>query len=331
MQRELEKACDNNDMKKINYIINLKDFYNFNLNFLCKQGNLELVKYIVKKGIKLNNEELQYACISGNLELVKFIIQEGYNNYKTAIHGACISNNINIIKYLVDELKVPIASYNIISACNIDNLEIVNYLIDKAPHLYNELINNKNHENYELVLSKGHIKKKNVKHTIKEDLINACIQGNLNEIKVIIEEKGIQQKNLSNLCLNWYLSSFGNYKDVVNYDIINYLIDLAKKNNEDIEPPNLDYICWSGDLKLVKYFIENYSYNTFRLNYTITSLNRNDKYNDIIKYLYENGANDYNLLIEVVDEDLQQLLMKKTNICNNNIIDYLKFTKEISC
>lgn len=331
MQRELEKACDNNDYKTIDFIANMKDTFNFNLNFLCRAGNLELVKYLVEKGIKLNNQELQCACISGNLELVKYIVEKGFNNYNTAIYGACVSKNIDIMKYLVEELNIPITTDNIVSACNTNNSEIINYLIVKSPESYNKIINNKNHHDYELVLSGGQNKQNKVNSRAREDLLETCIRGNLEEIKFIIEEKkGLQ--DVSNFGLNWYLSRFGDYDDPVNYDIIDYFIDLAKKNNEIIRPPQLTYICWSGDLKLVKYFVENYSYNEYQLNDAIESLRscRNDNYVEIIKYLYSKGANDYMLVINVVDQELQELVKQKTNIYNKNISDYLNFKKVIS-
>ena len=189
MQRELEKACENNDYKTIDFIVNMKDTFKFNFNFLCKTGNLQLVKYIVEKGIKLNSEELQYACTSGNLELVKYIVEKGFNKYNTAIYGACISKNIEIIKYLVEELNIPITMDNIIFACKFNNSEIINYLIVKSPESYNKIINNKNHNAYELVLSKGQNKqnKQNkVNSTARGDLLEACVRGNLEEIKFII-------------------------------------------------------------------------------------------------------------------------------------------------
>ena len=89
----------------------------------CKQGNLEIVKYLLsdckfnvecKNKLKNNAEQIEHlvslvwcAAVSGKLEVVKYLIEFGANvnsesdTGSTPIRSACLESNLDIIKFLV--------------------------------------------------------------------------------------------------------------------------------------------------------------------------------------------------------------------------------------
>ena len=76
------------------------------LFFASKHNRLEVVKFLVSKGIKPNaHGSLLVAAASGNLEIFKFLVNSGAcisdNNYK-ALFNAVNNRRDNIIKYIIE-------------------------------------------------------------------------------------------------------------------------------------------------------------------------------------------------------------------------------------
>ena len=89
----------------------------------CKQGNLEIVKYLLsdckfnveyKNKLKNNTEQIEHlvspvwcAAVSGKLEVLKYLIKFGANvnsesdTGSTPLRSACLDSNLEIIKFLV--------------------------------------------------------------------------------------------------------------------------------------------------------------------------------------------------------------------------------------
>ena len=74
------------------------------LYFAVESGNLEMVKYLVKKRANVNATVddlniLHYAAETGNLEMVKFLVERGANVYAkphgfTVMYFAAVSGNL---------------------------------------------------------------------------------------------------------------------------------------------------------------------------------------------------------------------------------------------
>ena len=99
------------DMKKNNYALILA----------AKNGNLEKVRYLVKKGADINaenNESLRWSAINGHLEVVKYLIKKGAdinaeNNY--ALKWSSYYGHLEVVKYLLKkgaDIKEAIINYN---------------------------------------------------------------------------------------------------------------------------------------------------------------------------------------------------------------------------
>jgi len=43
----------------------------------CKNGDLDMVKYLVSQGIPITNEHLQISCTCDNLELIQYLLDNG--------------------------------------------------------------------------------------------------------------------------------------------------------------------------------------------------------------------------------------------------------------
>lgn len=78
----------------------------------CKFGHPEVVSYLIEKGSsydeadKENCNALYYACQNGNLELVKMLIKKFDVNAKcwngnTCLHVACMNGNLDVVKFLL--------------------------------------------------------------------------------------------------------------------------------------------------------------------------------------------------------------------------------------
>ena len=110
----IEKCCKLDLLKGIEYLYN-----NYNLTekdkktglyFASAYGSLNIVKYIVGKGIDINYENgapLRSACRKGYTDIVKFLLDNGAITYLDAYQTASQYNHKECMdlvkKYLVDK------------------------------------------------------------------------------------------------------------------------------------------------------------------------------------------------------------------------------------
>jgi ankyrin repeat protein len=72
----------------------------------CEHGNLEAVKYLLRKDKNNLSDEhgLYIACFAGRLKVVKYLIQQGTNMYsgygRNAMVSACRKGRTDVVKYL---------------------------------------------------------------------------------------------------------------------------------------------------------------------------------------------------------------------------------------
>jgi len=94
------------------------DSYKGNLlYFIAMEGNLELLKFILDKGIKSYNDNYFYRAVEDNsVEKAKYLISKGFDSKltdKQLIKLFQRSNDFEVIKFLIEEVKID-ASKNII-------------------------------------------------------------------------------------------------------------------------------------------------------------------------------------------------------------------------
>eukprot|EP00833_Pecoramyces_ruminatium_P003345 jgi/Orpsp1_1/1177377/evm.model.c7180000061226.1 len=122
----------------------------------CKNGNENLVKYLIKQGADINKKKKRggetpffYACKSGNENLVKYLIEQGADINKVNVVGetilfyACKSGNENIVKYLIEcgeniNEENDIGKTPISNACLSGNVNLVKYLIEHGADIEKE-------------------------------------------------------------------------------------------------------------------------------------------------------------------------------------------------
>lgn len=102
--------------------------YNYILAIACRNENLEILKYLINKGVDPtvgNNYILLNACRYDNLEIVKYLISQGadpFDRNNEALIEACRYNNLNIVKYLIS-IGVDVSAQ--------DNMPISLLLLDR--------------------------------------------------------------------------------------------------------------------------------------------------------------------------------------------------------
>ena len=340
----------------------------------CKFGQVTIVKYLLKKGAKLkvcNNEgytPLHFACHNGNLELVKLLVKQ----HKTDIHAqsknklkpidlakkqnhtnsieylediekkeisklseACGNGDLKKVKYYIENLGYSVESRNkrsrtlLLQACAYGKLEIAQYLIlEKEANLeafsrngvspigfassqeYKDIV--------ELILSKRIDLLDKLDKRGCNPLHWACFGGHLDMVKLLVEQ---HKANIHALTKKKKMP-----------------IDLAKKKNhtkvvkylQNREKLNLLRTCKNRDLKTVKYYIKELRYSVETRDADKNTLLHIACATDqpaIVQYLLEKGANveAYNaigntpLCLACTGEckDIAiQILNKKENLAN---------------
>ena len=119
------------------------------LHYTCADGNLDIVKSLIKKGIRLNatnydgRNALHEACHHGHAHIVDLLISSKINvnamdnNERTALHDACENPNIEVVKLLVDKGSNVNADdvdglTPLHEACTNGHLDIVQFLLENG-------------------------------------------------------------------------------------------------------------------------------------------------------------------------------------------------------
>ena len=118
------------------------------LTAASRTGRLDVVKYLLEHGAKINNRDGQgntaviEAAGSGNLALVQYLFDQGADlhisdiNGSTALHPAASLGHIPVISFLLD-LGMPInitdkfGNTPLMRACQTGNVEAVRYLLSR--------------------------------------------------------------------------------------------------------------------------------------------------------------------------------------------------------
>lgn len=216
----------------------IASFYGCIINTFIKNGDLDIVKYLVEKGAKIGFDTVSYAAGTGNLELVEYLIEKGAKIDNDAVDEAGKSGNLDIIKYLLGDevifngkkIKLPegckpakISDYAVGKAIKSGHLHIVKYLVDeKGQNIYTNSLHD--------AIDNGHLhvikylldeKQKIFTDVLFTNLLPDAIKnGYLDIVKYLVEEKGakIDDWAIANAIRNG------------NLDLINYLKSAVNRN-----------------------------------------------------------------------------------------------------
>lgn len=164
-----------NERKLLNYLINDEG----TIEYIISKGDIKKLKFLEKNGVKLNHEVLKLSCFYGRLEIVKYLVSKGLDpgkmteNFYSRKKENCLDettkygdNNFELVNYLVNELNIQVTyrhMHNVILKDNYDVFEILlksDNLVDDYQinliYVINLLIS-KNKINYVKILIKDKI------------------------------------------------------------------------------------------------------------------------------------------------------------------------------
>jgi len=287
---------------------NPKDFC-VPINNYIVSGNLEIIKYLIKRGISPNivdfsNETIIYnACRIENLEFMKYLKE---NNADINIDPetdipilllACSKKNLDIVKFLIDngaDINKPEYYGKTALIFAMPNLEIVMYLVEHGADV------NKADNNGITPLMYASMKG-------YYDIVEYLIENN-----AIIDFKSKYYGNAINMSVddnNWRI-----------YDYLEKFDTVDKSINKITKYELLTDESLIGNLDMVKNYI-NKGYNINEVdNYGNTALMK-ASYNghiEVVKYLVECGAD-----IDIVNNDLYTALMFACYCNHFDIVSYL--------
>lgn len=95
-------SCWGGHMEIVKYLIKkgVKD-WNHGLHNACEGGHMKIVKLMIKKGANDWNEGMLWACWGGHIEIVKLMISKGANNWNKGLFGACEGGQLECVKYMI--------------------------------------------------------------------------------------------------------------------------------------------------------------------------------------------------------------------------------------
>jgi ankyrin repeat protein len=211
----------------------LETYYGFNKKYekvllqSSKIGNLELIKYLVEKGVNINskdnngNNALLFASSFGYLKIVKYLVEKGVNIHdknnagNNALLFTSPGGHLKIVKYLVEKgvnihAKNYVGKNALLFAIEGGHLEVVKYFC--------KLGVNENHINY-----------------MKENIFLSAVENN------------------DFLMIKYFIRQM-NHKLYNMYEM--HKIDEIKKIEEN-KVKAIQYACKKGNLQIIKFLYEN--------------------------------------------------------------------------
>ena len=101
------------------------------IDYAIKNGEIQLLKDLVKKGAKISTYDFSSAARSGNLNIVKYLIKKGANIGNNVVSLAAANGHLKIVKYLVEK-GVEIDDWAVSNAAENGRFDIVKYLVEKG-------------------------------------------------------------------------------------------------------------------------------------------------------------------------------------------------------
>ena len=106
---------------------------NFDLvmEIAVKKSNINMVLYLIERGVSNLNYALQWASISGNLDMVKCLIIKGATNLNYAMRCAALNKHMDVLKCIISYGANDWNATMLDSVIGGD-LDMVKYLIDHS-------------------------------------------------------------------------------------------------------------------------------------------------------------------------------------------------------
>ena len=187
--------------------------YNNLFIFLCKNGNIEIAKFLFQIkpdiNISINEEEIfRQACKNGNIEIAKFLFQIKPDinisiNEEEIFKQACYNGNIEIAKWLLQikpDINISINDEHIFRwVCYNGHLDIAKWLLQIKPDIN---ISIKENLSFKWACKNGHIEVAIWLQSIKPDIYQ--IISNINNIIIfdIIKQLQIDPNNILYIDIN---------------------------------------------------------------------------------------------------------------------------------
>lgn len=222
------------------------------LHFAAYGGDIEQVKFLVKKGFDVNREcrtewfynyPIHLAIWGGNMEILRYLIEKGvnmnvldYKEKKAPLHYFAEKGNFEMVKYLVEKgadihMKDAIGKTPLHYAAKEGHLQIVKYLVEKGADPEIKDYDGKTPLHY--AAEGGHLEI--VKYLVEEEevevdekcLYEAAYYGRLNVVKYLLEETDTSEWMVPNT-LDEALHEAAAYKSIEDndckLDVVKYLI-----------------------------------------------------------------------------------------------------------
>jgi hypothetical protein len=218
-------------LEKDNLYKNLLKDRDFLSNVIYYGDDLvEKVKYLETLGFNINDDFLRYCCYSDKLELIKYLVSKGLDPKKiqkdkiTDIPQNCLDiatsynkKGIKIIKYLVEELNTPVTYRHMNSV--IDNPEALD-IIMKSKNIIDDY-------SYSMYSTNG---ENNRQFTLYKFLNNLSSKNLIKYIKILADrdkKRGYDFLQNLNSKKDWqgFDKKFDEYLDPSQLEIAYYIID----------------------------------------------------------------------------------------------------------
>ncbi len=290
-------------------------YLNIGLNYAVEGGHIDIVKFIIEKGAKL---ELYRACKRGNMNIVNLMIEKGTNDWNGGLYGACKGGHIELVNLMI---KKGANDWNggLWEACKGGHIDIVNLIIEKGANNWNgglkggcegghlEIVN--------LMIEKG-------ANNWDEGLYMGCVRGHIDIVNLIIKKMHkrrftffksqikINWDFISILCpplhacvnayslllnlackrnINWNLI-LGFACNIRNIDILKLAINKGANDWNS----GLQYACKGGHIDIVNFMIQKGANNW---NKGLEGACKGGHL-EIVNLMIEKGANDLNIGLE---------------------------------
>lgn len=107
------------------------NFYGLVMVSASKKGNLNVVKSMIDKGVRIFDNALYTAARAGHLNIVKYFIEKGADNYLKVGEFTAATGHKNIIDYLLENKYVSNSNLNnfLVHAADGGHIDLVKHLI----------------------------------------------------------------------------------------------------------------------------------------------------------------------------------------------------------
>ncbi len=138
---KLLNAIDNSDLNTIQKMV--KKTKNFSLRESVKSGSLDLVEMLVNQGYKINKAEKlsisRFIAKTGQLEILKFLVDKGIINANnpTMLLISAEKGHLEIVKFLVEQgTDIHVCEGDLMRwTASAGHLDILKFLVDKGADL----------------------------------------------------------------------------------------------------------------------------------------------------------------------------------------------------